>query len=273
MRRPANIFFLAILIGLLSAAMVYRYLRTQQQELEEARKSARGLVIDVVVANDVIPIGSRLENAQLKTVRWPSDARPPAAFDDPGAIVGKIARVTIQRNQPIEETQLTNDASGLLPLIIEEGMRAMSVKVDKVTGVSGFVTPNSRVDVLVSGNVQDGDGDEQRSKVVLQNIKVLAVGTTIEQQDDKPVEVPTVTLLISPEQAERLTLAAKQDPVHLALRNYRDVSDVVTPGVNVKQLFGIDGSLRQAGKARLPAPPARPSVEVLLGETRTRQIY
>jgi pilus assembly protein CpaB len=279
MRRPANIFFLAILIGVLSAAMVYRYLRVQQAELEAARESARGLAVDIVVAKEIIPIGARIDAQQVKTVRWPTDARPQGGFTDPSGVIGHTARVTIQRNQPIEGAHLTTDTVGLLPLIIDEGMRAMSVKVDKVTGVSGFITPNSRVDVLVASDVQDGNGQggsgsEQRSKVVIQNVKVLAIGTTIEQVDDKPVEVPTVTLLVSPDQAERLTLATRQQSVQLALRNYRDTEDIATRGVTLKQLFGLDGSLAQAGKVKLPPPPpAPPSVEVLLGETRTRQLY
>jgi pilus assembly protein CpaB len=274
MRRPGNIFFLALLIGILSAAMVYRYLRAQQLELQRARESAQGVTVDVVVANQTIPIGSRVVEQQVRTVSWPAEARPQGSFEKTQDVAGKIARVTIQKNQPIDGTHLAGEASGLLPLIIEEGMRAMSVKVDKVTGVSGFVTPNSRVDVLVSGTVE-GEGDSQeRSKVVLQNIKVLAIGTAIEQVDDKPVEVPTVTLLITTEDAERLALATKQGPVHLALRHYRDDTDISTRGVTVRELFGLDGSTKNGKPVRRkPAPPARPSVEILLGEKRTRQTF
>jgi pilus assembly protein CpaB len=274
MRKPGNIFFLALLIGILSAAMVYRYLRAQQLELERARESAQGVAVDVVVANEVIPIGSRITEQQVHVVSWPTDARPDGSFTTTAEVAGKIARVTIQKNQPVDGAYLTSDAAGLLPLIIEEGMRAMSVKVDNVTGVSGFITPNSRVDVLVSGNVENGGEGQQRSKIVLQNIKVLAIGTTIEQHDDKPIEVPTVTLLVTPEDAERLTLATRQEPVRLALRHYRDEEDVVTRGVTIRELFGLSGS-RKDGKpaAPKPAPPERPSVEILLGEKRTRQAY
>src|SRR5206468_2579762 len=98
-----------------------------------------------------------------------------------------------------------------------------------VTGVSGFITPNSRVDVVVSGN--PGGENDLLSKVVLQNIRVLAIGTSIEQRDNKPVEVPTVTLLVTPQDAEKLTIATRQEPVRLALRNYRDEEAVQTTGV------------------------------------------
>src|SRR5262249_5194084 len=127
--------------------------------------------------------------------------------------------------------------AGLLPLLITDGMRGMSVKVDSVTGVSGFITPNSRVDVLVSGTPEQGGNQEQRSKLILQNIRVLATGTTIEQKDEKPVDVPTVTLLVPPADAERLTLAARQEPVRLALRNYRDEDLINTPGIGTRALF------------------------------------
>src|SRR5262245_6016394 len=163
--------------------------------------------------------------------------------------------------------------------MIPEGMRAMSVRVDDVTGVSGFITPNSRVDVLVA-RAPGGEGNEgQRSKLVLQDIPVLAIGKSIAQTQDKPVEVPTVTLLVSPEDAERLTLATRYEPVRLALRNYSDNQLVGTPGLSTATLFG---SVPQkvdvpAGpvSSRPPAlpPPRRPrySVEVLLGDKVTRQ--
>src|SRR5262245_31369937 len=272
MRRPANIFFLAVVIGLLSAAIVYRHLRAQQAALDDLRNSARGAIVDVVVASEAIPIGSKIEARQVKAVRWPADVQPQGAINDVEHAVGRIARNSILGNQPVVESQLVSDASGLLPLLIDEGLRGMSVKVDNVTGVSGFITPNSRVDVLVSGNVQGGaEQSEQRSKLILQNIRVLAIGTTIEMQDNKPVEVPTVTLLVSPEQAETLTLAARQEPVRLALRNFRDEEEVTTPGSTTQQLFALNGHPRDVH--RKPAPPARPSVEVLLGETRTTQEY
>jgi pilus assembly protein CpaB len=273
MRRPANIFLLAILIGALSAAMVYRYLRAQQAELEAARHMGRGETVNVVVASDTIPIGTRIEAKHIKSVPWPVETQPEGALHDPSVATGRIARVTLMKNQPVADSQLTSEAAGLLPLLITEGMRAVSVKVDKVTGVSGFVTPNSHVDVLVSGSVE-GEENQQRSKLFLQNIKVLAIGPSIEIQDDKPVEVPTVTLLVSPDDAEKLTLAARQEPVRLALRNYRDDQEIATAGVSLPQLFGLSGPRHDgAPKLARPALPRRPSVEILLGETRTRQEY
>jgi pilus assembly protein CpaB len=148
--------------------------------------------------------------------------------------------------------------------------------VDDVTGVSGFITPNSRVDVLVSGS--DGDDREHRSKLILQNVKVLATGKSIEQKDEKPVEVPTVTLLVSPADAEKLTLAARQDPVRLALRNYRDEDFVGTPGITISALLGHEAPAPVAMPAKMPvkAPVHRPApyaVEVFLGSKLFRQEF
>src|SRR5262245_63341851 len=215
-------------------------------------------------------------------VTWPMNIAQEGAFADPKAVIDSVARVSIDKNQPLSQSQLLIGTGGLLPTMIPDGMRAMSVRVDDVTGVSGFITPNSRVDVLVAGSGGSGENQGQRSKLVLQNIKVLAIGKSIEQREEKPVEVPTVTLLVSPEQAEKLTLAAKYEPVRLALRNYGDGELVGTPGLSTATLFGAPDqkvvvSAPQAAPAS-PAPPAQPpprrprhSVEVLLGERIMRQ--
>jgi pilus assembly protein CpaB len=148
-------------------------------------------------------------------------------------------------------------------------MRGMSVKVDQVTGVSGFITPNSRVDVLVSGKPTGGGNKEQRSKMILQNVRVLATGMVIEQVDEKPKEVPTVTLLVTPDEAEKLTLASRQQAVRLALRNYSDQEIVKTKGMSDTALFASDD--RGSGATPARGGARGPSIEVLLGEKLTRQ--
>lgn len=273
MRRPGTILLLAVVIGALAAAMVYSNLRSQQRKIEIAQRAAAGATTELVVAADTIPIGTRIEDRHVRVARWPSDVEPVGALRRSDMAVGSVAKTTIEKNNPIVQTQLVGQGVGLLPLLIAEGMRGMSVKVDGVTGVSGFITPNSRVDVLVSGT-PDGSGEQvQRSKLFLQNVRVLATGKTIEQKDDKTVEYPTVTLLVSPEEAEKLTLATRQEPVRLALRNYRDEEYVKTPGVTTTQLFG-DNSVPAGVTAKLtPRRAASPqySVEVFLGDKSTRQ--
>ncbi len=263
--KSANIVTIAVVFGVLAAAWVLHHVRQLETQIAEARGGASATV-DIVITNDAIPIGSRIEAENLRLVRWPMEVLPEGAFHDVDLAVGTIARTTIERNQPVLQSQLVAQGSGLLPLMITEGMRAVSVKVDNVTGVSGFITPNSRVDVLVSGTTGT---QEPRSKVILQNVKVLATGTSIEQRDQKPVEVPTVTLLVSPEDAEKVALATHDEPVRLALRNYRDEEIVKTPGVSASGLYS---RAPEPPAAKPSAPPARASVEVLLGEKLTRQI-
>jgi pilus assembly protein CpaB len=280
MRRPGNILLLAIVIGALGAAMVYRYLRQQQLALEAAHTATGGPTVDVMVANDTIPIGSRIEPNQVKVVRFPADAVPEGAIHTPEALTDRIARTTLEKNQPLLESQLVSQAAGLLPLIITEGMRGMSVKVDNVTGVSGFITPESHVDVIAAGTPDTGGGAaKQRSKLFLQNVKVLATGKSIEQRDNKPVEVPTVTLLVSPQEAEKLTLAARQEPVRLALRNYRDEAVVQTPGSNMAAIFGEEykppapaAPVKVERRVERPRAP-RYSVEILLGDKVSHQDF
>jgi pilus assembly protein CpaB len=271
---------LAIVIGALAAALVYRHLRELRSEIEASRQTAPGTV-DIVVASDTIPAGGRIGEQQVKLAAWPETIVPDGAIRDPKTVINSVARVTIEKNQPLSQSQLLGQGAEVLPLMIPDGMRAMSVRVDDVTGVSGFITPNSRVDVLIAGT-PGGEGNEgQRSKVVLQNIRVLAIGKSITQTQEKPVEVPTVTLLVSPEEAERLTLATRYEPVRLALRNYSDDLVVGTPGLSTATLFGapqrqVVASAPPAAPAPPGPPPARPrrprySVEVLLGERMTRQ--
>jgi len=280
MRRPGNLLLLAIVIGALAAALVYRHLRSLRSEIEAARQAAPGTA-DIVVASDTIPAGGRISEQQVKVVGWPETLVPDGAIKDPKAVINSVARVTIEKNQPLSQSQLLGQGAEVLPTMIPEGMRAMSVRVDDVTGVSGFITPNSRVDVLIAGS-PGGEGNEgQRSKVVLQNIRVLAIGKSIAQTQEKPVEVPTVTLLVSPEEAERLTLATRYEPVRLALRNYSDELVVGTPGLSTATLFGTpERKVVVSAPQAAPPPPApgppprrrpRHSVEVLLGEHVTHQ--
>lgn len=273
MRRPGTILLLAIFVGALAAAVVYRNLRQQYAEIERVRNQGTRGTVEVVVANDSISIGSKIAPNQVRTVSWPADVEPEGVIRDPQRVVGAIARTTIEKNQPIVQSVLISEGAGLLPLLITEGMRAMSVKVDSVTGVSGFITPNSRVDVVIAGNPQSGRGEsEEQSKLILQNVKVLATGKSIEQVDEKPVEVPTVTLLLSPADAEKLALATRYEPVRLALRNYRDENLVETPGASVTALFEGGRPPKAAPvRAALRRPPPRYTVDVLLGEKLTQQ--
>ncbi|MGH7342152.1 MAG: Flp pilus assembly protein CpaB [Candidatus Rokuibacteriota bacterium] len=274
MKKPGTILLMAVVLGALVSAWVYNLIRMRDREVEAARRAAAGDTIELVVAASEIPIGARIEAGQVRTTRWPIDAEPEGAIKKPEEVIGQIARMTIEKHRPVVGSQLVREGVGLLPMLITEGMRAMSVKVDSVTGVSGFITPNSRVDVLVAGRPDGRGDDEERSKLILQNVRVLATGKSIEQQDEKPVEVPNVTLLVTPEEAEKLTLATRQEPVRLALRNFRDEEVVRTSGMSTSALFAnavptVVTKTNTGVVRRAPAPDY--SVEVFLGDKSTRQ--
>ncbi len=270
MRKPGNIFLLAIIIGALSAAMVYRHLSSLHDQVQIAKSSGERPTTDVVVASDDIPIGAKIDADHVRVVAWPAEIQPEGVLHDPNKVVGTFARTSIAKNEPVMQAHIVTDATGVLPMMIAEGMRGVSVKVDNVTGVSGFITPNSRVDVLIAAKPDNDQDAETLSKVILQNIKVLATGTIIEQKDNKPVEVPTVTLLVTPEQAEKLALATKFDAVRLALRNYRDEDVIQTAGVTSHAMFDTWGH-HDLGDAAATVTPEGPSVEVVLGDKVTRQ--
>jgi pilus assembly protein CpaB len=270
MRKPSTVLLLAIIIGAVTSALTYRHLRVLGAEVEAARRPPEPTV-DVVVANESIPMGTRLEARHVRRVAWPAGLEPEGAIHDPEGAIGHVARVTIEKNQPLGATYLLDRTEGLLPLAIRPGMRAMSVRVDEVSGVSGFIVPNGRVDVVGVGSSDGASGGEQWSKVVLQNLRVLATGHKVEQRDGEPVEVPTVTLLVSPEEAEKLALAGRLEAVRLALRGHDDEAAVATPGISKSAL--LDGEARTGRTAAVVKSERRAgaSVAILLGEKLTYQ--
>ena len=166
-------------------------------------------------------------------VRWPRDAMPPGASTDSKAFVGDVVKVAFVENEPLVASKLFlgEKTSGVLPLLIPPGMRAMSVPVDEVGDIAGFVLPQARVDVLVA--LASGGTQGNRAKIVLENVQVLAVAQTIEQNQDEPKIVRVVTLVVTPEQAEQLTLATHEGTLRLAMRNYTDNKIVLTHGIDV----------------------------------------
>jgi pilus assembly protein CpaB len=163
------------------------------------------------------------------------------------AVVGRGLITTVQENEPLLESKLAPaGAGGGLPVLISDGMRAVSVKVDEVVGVAGFVLPDTRVDVLLTMN---GPSGEPMTEVLLQKVRTLAAGQNVQRdRDGKPRSVPVITLLVTPEQAETLALAANQGRIQLALRNALDTATISTPGARMGGLLGR------------PSAPAGPSL-------------
>jgi pilus assembly protein CpaB len=224
---------IAVLLFLLTASAINRYVKGL--EAPAASIPAPPPAARVVVAADDVPLGTRLKSGHLRTVSWPKDAMPPGAIGDPLSIVGSVAVASLVRNEPVLPDKLADGGHSLLPLVIPPGMRAVSIRVSDVTGISGFVVPGSKVDVIVvmsSENLEGGRG----AYTILDNVEVLAVAQDMDARETKPKIVKTVTLLVTPHQAERLAVAGGIGTLQLALRNYQDQRPVYTSGVLASQL-------------------------------------
>src|SRR5262245_21270220 len=184
----------------------------------------------VAVASQNLPLGTRLEKDQVKIVGWPAAAPVEGSFDNADAIVGRGLVQAVAANEPLTETKLAPKEAGAgLSPSIPPGMRALSVKVNDVIGVAGFTVPGARVDVVVVVREQNNS----MARAVVSNLQVLTAGTKydIEQaKDGQPIPSSVVTLLVTPEQAERITLAQSEGQITLVLRNPLDVVPTETAG-------------------------------------------
>ena len=175
---------------------------------------------------------AQLRREDLSTLDWPASAVPEGSFEDPAAIVDRGLIVSVVRNEPILPAKLASKEAGSgLPPIIAKGKRALSVRVNEVIGVAGYVLPGTHVDVIATAN-PTSRSEDITTKVVLSNVEVLAAGTRLEQDtpDGKPMQVTVVTLLVTPDESERLTLASTEGKIQLALRNPLDTESPVTSG-------------------------------------------
>ncbi len=218
-RRNILIFLmLAAILGLGSAFLAQRW---TEGRMDEARQQASSKLTKVVVAKGEITFGKRIDQSTIKTVDWPKDAVPPGAFHMMEDVVGRQSKYHILPGEPILEPRVADpNKSPLLAGLIEPNKRAVTVRVDDVVGVAGFLLPGSHVDVLASRRL---DSDRYDTRTVLHNLKVLAVDQTASTgSEDKPVVVRAVTLEADLKQAEVLVQATSEGSVQLALRNPED---------------------------------------------------
>jgi pilus assembly protein CpaB len=269
---------LALASGGTAAFLALRYLRQQATPLMAAQpKHAQ-----VVVAAKDLPVGTVLGERDLKTIEWIGGSVPLGFVGSPQQAVNRGLIVAVAENEPILEGKLAGQGmGGGLPVIIEPGMRALSIAVDQIVGVAGFVTPTTRVDVLLTMNNAPG-ASEPVTKVIMQNVRTLAAGQSIQQdKEGKAQPVGVVTMLLSPEQAETLALATRQGSIQLALRNMLDTVHIETKGARSSTLMGRIGAAvaarpgpRRAAAVQAAVPePAATVVEVYRGGQRTLQKF
>ena len=269
-----------VLLALFASIGTYRFLSQKGRMAEEARLQTVG----VVVAAADIPFGSTIGPDQVVLSAWPKDRYPKDVLSDVKAAVGRVVRREFARGEPIVESKLltTSKNVGMLSLRIPQGMRAFTVRVNEAVGVGGFLMPDARVDVLLTTTSSDQRAT-QMSKIILEDIRVLAVGQTIDQKDSKPISVGTVTLAVTPEDAEKLALASNDGKIHLVLRNFADSEKVKTSGISKDRLLsgqhGIPGPVKKQPsrvKKVAPASPVRVkrfTVEVIKGNSRSEETF
>jgi pilus assembly protein CpaB len=250
----------AVIFGFIAAASSYSYLRRQNAAAEAMRNSLQ----NIVVAAKEIPPGTVLDAAALKEVAWPKDSVPAGSYTSADKLVGKAVRIKLVAGEPILEGRITGEAAGL-PGRLTPGYRALAMKVDEIIGVSGFIAPDDRVDVIAT--VVSPGSNERVSKIVLQDKRVLSVASNAEQKATGQL-ARSITLEVTPEEAERLSIAQNEGSLSLALRSSGDEKKVDTVGSSTREIFGgaKKAAVVRAGGA---APAPRQQVEIYLGDKKS----
>jgi pilus assembly protein CpaB len=232
--RSLVLLFLALASGVAAAWLSLSYLRREARPLLSQTATAG----KAVVAAKDLPVGATLTEQDLRVVDWPGNAVPAGLISSPQDAIGRGLMAPVRLNEPLLDSKLAPKGGGTgMAVIIEQGKRALSLRVDDVVGVAGFIQPNTRMDVLLTMTPQGGS--EQTTKAILQNVEALAIGQTTQTNANGQAQVvPVVTVLVTPEQAETLTLAASQGRIQMAMRNQLDTLPIRTNGAKVSALFG-----------------------------------
>ena len=265
--------FFALALGAIVSYAVYRTLQTRT-----GADAAPG--VEVVVAANDIPVGSKVADGDVKLVRFPVAVLPSNIFHLKTSVVGRGAILPIARGEFFLPNKLAGENAGSgMQSLIPPGMRAVSVRVNEVIGVAGFVVPGTRVDVLLTGN--PSGASDQQTTTVLENVAVIATGQKLERNTaGEPQLTPVITLLVSPDDAQKLTLATSQGKIQLALRNPLDTKQQELNSVNTGALYkGLPTPAPAAAPhpkassakhpVKIQAPPSSVySVEVIKGTKR-----
>jgi pilus assembly protein CpaB len=271
-RRLLIILLVAFVIAAMSTFVVVRLVGVR---LAASKPQA---ATRLVAAAKDITLGTVLSSTDLTTIQVVGSA-PQGAILDPKNAIGRGVISAIYTGEPILDSRLAplGSGGGLAPTI-PQGMRACAVKVDEVVGVAGFVTPGQRVDVLISGiPPNSGNNQDTESKTILQNIQVLSAGTDIQKDaSGKPQQVQVVNLLVTPEQAQALSLASTQMRIQLVLRNPLDNSVTPVPETQLATLFsGGKPAVVAKGPVvkRAKAPQAPFTIQVINGSQRSEEKF
>jgi pilus assembly protein CpaB len=264
---------IAIVLAFLLSSFVYR-------QFKQATSSKAVVTQHIVVAASPLQLGTRVDATNLRLIPWPTGEPVTGMFTRIEDCSNRALITPVVANELILESKLASKESGAgLPATIPEGMRALSVAVNEVVGVAGFVIPGTMVDVLVTGRLGSGGqgSNENITRTILENVRVLAAGQKIEvDREGKPQTVPVITLLVSPDDAAKLAMASTQGKIQLALRNTIDSKRVDPPPVLEAVLFsgGAAPPPKRTGPAKVaPPPPSAYVIEVITGNKRENKSF
>ena len=252
-RRYTIVFYAAVFIAAMATYGVFRV-------LQAAKRSARIATLSVVVAAKDIPAGASLEAASLEVKQWPAVTVPKDALSSLKAAEGRVTRVPVFVGEAIVPGRLARQgAAPGLEARIALGMRAMSVRINDVAGMSGLIQPNSRVDVLITLREGDHQKSEEVSKLFLENMRVLSMGSrTTRDETGAATPATTATLEVTPAQAEKLAVAMRQGSIQLVLRGFDDSDSTRTKGASSTEvLAGLRDAKPAPVVAQAPSRPAR----------------
>jgi pilus assembly protein CpaB len=264
MKKQRTLIVVAVAVVTASIASYGIYQAIQRMPVREVEIPG----IPVVVASELVPVGTLLTADHLKVVTWPARSPVSGAFSDPKELVDRGVIATLAENEPVTANKVAGrEAGGGLPPIIPAGMRAMSLRVNEVIGVAGFVLPGTRVDVLVTvDDPGEANGKEPMARTVVSNVTVLTAGTRYDQEEARegqPQRSTVVTVAVLPQDGERLALAASQGQISLVLRNPVDVDMTQTAGIKLTALMrgtGPEPVLDRTQRRMVPAKPPMPAV-------------
>jgi pilus assembly protein CpaB len=257
--------FVALALGAFVSFVVYKNLLSKSNANNEPGT-------DVVVAANDVQVGAKLTDGDLRSVKVSASVAPPNFFRSKSQVIGRGVILPIQKGEFILPSKLAAENAGSgLPSLIPPGMRAVSVRVNEVVAVAGFVVPGTRVDVLLTGN--PAGGNEPQTTTVLENVAVIAAGQRLERNAaGDPQTTPVITLLVSPDDAQKLTLASSQGHIQLALRNPVDTRKTDLEATKTGGLYHLAPPAppprAKSVKKTVEAPPAPPGpykVEVIRG--------
>ena len=252
-KRFAGVLMFAFVVAAAGGLITYRSLMGRPEPAKAAAPS-----VQIVLAAKDLQVGSVLKDGDIQMGDW-AGAVPPGATNKLEDLKGRGVITPIYAKEPIIESRLApKGAGGGLAAMIPHGMRAFAVQVNEIVGVAGFVTAGSHVDLLIQGNAPGGNGNlGTLAKTLIQNLEVLSAGQDFKKDPEgKPVPVPVVTVLVTPEQAEVLSLASSQTTIRMTLRNPLDHDIAKTPGTAMKFVWGGAGNLKisPTDDAAAPAP-------------------